>query len=201
MISPELTYTDEFFAEYGRTNPNYTQAAVFIAREIARRFTPKSAVDWGCGAGLHAAELMSANINVVAVDAVLPGEKFRAPGIDYVIADITQKNVSNNAIPSSYDLSLCIDVMEHLYEEDSDNALTNITKGAKLLILSCAPPGQGGHHHVNDQPRIYWVKRLNELGWRYERKETGLMERYFLQHRNILTLSWMYHNLCIYRPI
>ena len=42
-------------------------------------------------------------------------------------------------------------------------ALANVTRGAGLAILSCAPPGQGGHHHVNERPRRYWVAVLRTL--------------------------------------
>jgi hypothetical protein len=93
-----------------------------------------------------------------------------------------------------------IDVLEHLEDEDSAAALANIVTGASMVILSCAPPGQGGHHHVNERPRRYWVARMAKLGWLYQRRETGALERSFLERRDQLPWSWMYHNLCLYRP-
>jgi SAM-dependent methyltransferase len=192
-------YDRKFFAEYGANSGVYASACAFIAREIARRFQPETAVDWGCGTGLHAAALAECGVAVTAVDGVRADQDLLASNIDVRIADLTQP-IPDNLVTRPYDLSLCIDVMEHLFERDANQALINVTNGAGVVILSCAPPGQGGHHHVNEQPRRYWVKRMAELGWRYDRRETGAMERYFLANRDSTPLSWMYHNLCIYRP-
>jgi hypothetical protein len=40
---------------------------------------------------------------------------------------------------------------------------------------------------------------MAELGWHYQRRETGALERHFLERRDRLPHSWMYHNLCVYR--
>ena len=192
------TYDREFFTRYGACNREYAEACRFIADEIFRRFRPHTAVDWGCGAGLHAAALASHGVAVVGIDGVVVDAELRGE-VEVRRADLTRP-VAANLIPGSYDLSLCIDVMEHLHDEESASALANITRGAKLVILSCAPPGQGGHHHVNERPRRYWIARMAQIGWRYDRTETGAMEQFFLANRGDVPLSWMYHNLCVYRP-
>jgi len=50
-------YDRDFFAHYGATNPAYVRACRLNAAEIHRRFRPRTAVDWGCGAGFHAGAL------------------------------------------------------------------------------------------------------------------------------------------------
>lgn len=141
-------YDDAFFAEYGRENREYARAASFIGDEIHRRFQPRTVVDWGCGAGLHAGALARRGARVVGVDGVIVAARHRGPDVDYRVADLTRA-VSPDLTFPQYDLSLCIDVLEHLAEADSGVALANVARGAALVILSCAPPGQGGHHHVN----------------------------------------------------
>ena len=199
-MDPRDIYDDAFFTQI-RALPNrlYTTACQFIAKEIYRRFVPTTAVDWGCGAGLHCQALAQLGVHAIGVDAVAVSAPLRAPDAEIKYADLTQP-VPPALTFENYDLSLCIDVMEHLPDEDSEAALTNITRGAKLVILSCAPPGQGGHHHVNERPRRYWISKMAQLGWHYQRRETGNMERYFLEHRDTVPFSWMYHNLCVYRP-
>jgi len=192
-------YDREFFSKYGRGNEAYSGACTVIAEEIYSRFAPTTVVDWGCGAGLHAAALTNCGASVIGIDGVLVDEDLRATGVDIRLADITAP-VTAGIAPDVYDLSLCIDVMEHLEERHSAVALDNIVRGAKLLIMSCAPPGQGGHHHVNEQPRRYWWQRMSDIGWTYDRKATGAMEQSFLARRDQVPLSWMYHNLAIYRP-
>jgi SAM-dependent methyltransferase len=193
----KAVYDREFFAPYSILEPAYARACQLIGEEIHRRLRPTTVVDWGCGTGLHLAAMKASGAAVLGVDGVIADDDLRAPGVDIIEADLCERV----HLPwPSYDLSLCIDVLEHIEDERSGPALENIVRGASVVVLSCAPPGQGGHHHVNERPRRYWVKRMAELGWVYQRRETGAMENHFLTMRDELTQSWMYHNLCIYRP-
>ena len=191
-------YDRNFFGEYSRKNARYQAACELIATEIANRFSPTSAIDWGCGTGLHVGALVRAGVDAIGVDGVLADDDLRDPDATIVIADL-RSPPPLDGVPQTCDLSMCIDVLEHIEERDSAAALDHVIAGAELVILSCAPPHQGGHHHVNEQPRRYWVARMAELGWAYQRRETGAMENYFLTKRDVLTESWMYHNLCVYR--
>lgn len=192
-------YDRSFFMEFGAKNPTYARSCALIAHEIHRRFKPETAVDWGCGAGLHVAALRRAGVDAVGVDGAKVPSDLCAEGVEVRVANLAGP-IPEGLVPEEYDLSSCIDVLEHLSMNDGLRALHTITEGARLLVLSCAPPGQGGHHHVNEQPRRFWVNQLAKLGWRYDRRETGRMEQSFMSRRHELPLSWMYHNLCIYRP-
>jgi hypothetical protein len=191
-------YDRAFFEEYGAKNAAYRAACTFIAQELFRRFQPRTVIDWGAGAGLHAAALQASGAKVIAVDGVAVAPDLSAE-VPRVVLDLTAP-VSREQLPLSYDLSLCIDVLEHIDERHADRVLETITQGAALVILSCAPPGQRGHHHVNEQPRRYWIGRMKSRGWTYDRKATSSLEQHFLAHRAQLPWTWMFHNLCIYRP-
>jgi hypothetical protein len=196
----ESIYDREFFRRYGRSDATYTAACELIAAEIAARFGPATAIDWGCGAGLHVGALVRAGVDAVGVDGVIADDDLRDRDAVIVRGDLRAPIERGGALPERCDLALSIDVLEHIDEVDSAAALANITGGAELVILSCAPPGQGGHHHVNEQPRRYWVRRMAAIGWSYQRRETGSLERHFSERRDRLPHSWMYHNLCIYTP-
>ena len=201
-MTPDLSaiYDADFFREYGAENTTYVNACRFITEEIFKRFAPRTAVDWGCGAGLHCACLREQGVNAIGIDGAVVAREFRATGAVIRHADLSRP-IAPSLTFASYDLSLCIDVLEHMHECDAQVALENVTRGATTVILSCAPKGQGGHHHVNEQPRRYWIERMRNIGWQYQRRETGSLEQFFLKHRDRVPLSWMYHNLCIYRPI
>jgi len=36
--------------------------------------------------------------------------------------------------------------------------------------MTAATPGQGGTHHVNEQPREYWYKKFRSRGYSYNQK-------------------------------
>lgn len=197
-VSLADVYDRGFFEELGAANPVYAEACAVIAAEIHRRFSPSTAVDWGCGAALHAAALAKLGTDVTAIDAVVVDDDLRAPGISVAIADITAP-VGPPLVPERCDLSLCIDVLEHIAEVHADQVLHNVCRGAGVVILSCAPPHQGGHHHVNEQPRRYWIDKMAALGWHYDRRETGAMETALRGRRDRVPWTWMFHNLCVYR--
>ncbi|QQR89049.1 MAG: class I SAM-dependent methyltransferase [Myxococcales bacterium] len=191
-------YDDAFFSQYGKSNPEYRQACLVIAKTLLDLLKPRKVVDFGCGAGLHLEPFMESKVEVLGID-VAPACISHQPGnLPFLLADL-RLPFSLTSPFTEFDLALCVDVLEHIEEEHAQVALNTITRGAKTCILSCAPPGQGGHFHVNEQPRRYWVDRMKGMGWQYDRKSTGQLERYFLGHRKQLPWSWMYHNLCIYK--
>jgi len=192
-------YDRAFFEPYSAVNPAYVEACALIATEIHRRFRPRTVVDWGCGAGLHLAALAECGARVRGIDGADLDADLLASSVSFRRADITRP-VDPALTWERYDLSLCIDVLEHIHEEQADATLANVVRGADMVILSCAPPNQGGHHHVNEQPRRYWIEKMAALGWEYQRCETGDMERHFLGMRDRLKETWMFHNLCIYLP-
>jgi cyclopropane fatty-acyl-phospholipid synthase-like methyltransferase len=199
-VSDRLTelYCHDFFEPYSATAGSYADSCRLIAEEIHRRFEPQTVVDWGCGAGLHLRAMAARGARVLGVDGSRAAVELASECTETVCADLTEPV----DLPwDRYDLAMCIDVLEHVHEQHADAVLANLVAGADMVILSCAPPNQGGHHHVNEQPRRYWVRKMAALGWEYQRAETSDMERYFLSIRDRIQHTWMFHNLCIYLPV
>ncbi len=198
-FSHEPDYGREFFDQYGVGNPAYRNACRAVGKELYRRFLPDRVIDWGCGAALHAGALADCGAQVTAVDRCPADPDQREPGVRIVHADLRSKE-RPPGIPATCDLSICIDVLEHIDECFAQRALEHIVHGAGVVILSCAPKGQGGHQHVNEQPRRYWIAKMEKLGWFYDRGATGALEDQLRTQRDEMPWSWMYHNLCVYRP-
>jgi hypothetical protein len=38
--------------------------------------------------------------------------------------------------------------------------------------MSAAPPGQGGHHHVNCKDKKYWIEKFEQYGFEYLPEES-----------------------------
>ena len=62
------------------------------------------------------------------------------------------------------DLVWSVEFVEHVEERYIENFLTTFRSG-RVLMMSHAIPGQGGHHHVNEQSSLYWVNVLSRDGW------------------------------------
>ena len=92
----------------------------------------------------------------------------------------------------SYDLCVCLEVAEHLDESSADNLVHQLTNLADRVLFSAAIPGQGGLHHVNEQPPSYWKQKFIKHG--FKQKDT-LRPIIWNDHR----IAWWYRqNIFIY---
>ena len=62
------------------------------------------------------------------------------------------------------DLVWSCEVAEHIIPEKVDYYIDTLTNG-RVIAMSHALPGQDGHHHVNCQPREYWIEKITNRGY------------------------------------
>lgn len=67
------------------------------------------------------------------------------------------------------DLIWCVEFLEHVNEEYLPNYMETL-KCAKYVF--CTASTTTGHHHVNCQPRPYWVDKFEEAGFEYQAEES-----------------------------
>jgi len=72
-----------------------------------------------------------------------------------------------------YDLCLCTEFVEHVDKQCEAHWFAAM-KRCKYVLMCHALPGQGGHHHVNEQPTTYWYKRFSDEGFQEIPYETDL---------------------------
>ncbi|HEY9003234.1 MAG TPA: hypothetical protein VIM89_17885, partial [Mucilaginibacter sp.] len=65
-----------------------------------------------------------------------------------------------------FDLAICTEVGEHLNPASSEHLIKYLTQSAPVVIFSAAVPGQGGHGHINCQPREFWHDLFTSNGFR-----------------------------------
>ncbi len=194
MSMPELgrIYDRSFFEEWGPENRPYVESADIIAGVLMDLFHPRRLIDLGCGCAAHAHFFRQRGVEVVCVDGVRAPAHLSFP-LPVVVRDLT---VPMENPWGKFDLTLCLDVGEHIPEDLSEPFLANATRFSDTLLLSCAPPGQGGHHHVNEQPKRYWVQRLRTHGFVYDRRQTGVLCEIFKRRRT--PLMWMWEHISVY---
>jgi hypothetical protein len=64
-----------------------------------------------------------------------------------------------------FDLVQSLEVAEHLPADKARDFIETLTAHGPLVIFSAAVPGQGGEHHVNEQPLEYWRKKFLDRGY------------------------------------
>ena len=196
MFELSKIYDPAFFKTWGKSNRAYVDSAFRIARVLYDYFQPKSLIDWGCGAGAHSFFFRRQGVRVLSIDAVPPPEDEKFP-IEIVEHDLTEPITTDLG---KFDLAVCFDVAEHIPVEHQNIFLSNITRFSDRLLLSCAPPWQGGHHHVNEQPKRYWIQSLESHGFHYLRRKTGELIETFkaMQSAMPLEYAWMFRHISVY---
>lgn len=119
---------------------------------VVKRFAVRSVLDIGCGLGHASHYFHTMGLQVIAVDGLR--ENVRQSIYPSVMVDLSKSGVYCNV-----DLVHCQEVVEHVDEKHLENVLSSLACG-KIILMTSATPGQGGHHHVNEQPLQYWVDHL-----------------------------------------
>ena len=168
-------------AYYHRMEEFVGESYGFFAEAVTTEFRPSCIVDVGCGAGGIARAFLDRGCEKAFAldysrDAI---EMAKAKGLTHVEwIDLTVAP----EIPARGDLCLCLEVAEHLPEHFAGKLCMLLSRVAPVLIFTAAPPGQGGTHHVNEQPRRYWVELMAASSMEYDTPITERL-RYVLRGR------------------
>lgn len=121
------------------------------------RFALRSVLDLGSGRGFAASYFHKAGMQVIAVDGL-------EENVHNAIYPTLRCDLSETHVSCKVDLVHCQEVVEHIEEKYLDNLLRSMACG-KFIVMTHAVPGQGGHHHVNEQPTEYWITHLRRYGY------------------------------------
>ena len=136
---------------------------------IVNEYNVKSVLDIGCGEG-HSTKF------------------FHMLGCDVLGIEGSQQAINNSVTPDrivkhdycegpfipkqKYDLVWASEFVEHVEEKYINNILKTFSFAKKLILMTFATPGQGGYHHVNEQPASYWIDLLSKMGYQYSKELT-----------------------------
>jgi SAM-dependent methyltransferase len=133
-----------------------------VADAIIETFPDASSfVDVGAGTGTFAAALKRRGRRVAACEWSPWGRLFGlAQGIRAERFDLRRLD------PAPYpqaDVAYCFEVAEHLPAVLGDRLVVYLAH-YPVVVFSAAHPEQGGHEHINEQPKTYWVERFAAQG-------------------------------------
>jgi SAM-dependent methyltransferase len=140
----------------------------------------KSVIDVGCGEGHSTKYFYDNGCEVLGVEGginAINNSKIK----DKIICHDYNKGPF---IPSkTYDAVWCCEFVEHVMEEFAENFLTTFDY-AKNIFLTHAVPGQNGYHHVNEQNGDYWISKIENRGFTFNKDLS-------LELRNISKALWV----------
>ena len=167
-------YNENYFSNYdmGGIKVDYKSfqglkdIMVRVANHIVQDFNPSSVLDVGCALGFLVEALRDLGVEAYGTDV-------SAYAIDNVREDIRQYCAVSSivtdslpeAFPKKYDLVICIEVIEHLFEEECMTAIEKLCSYGDRVIISSTSDDIEDETHFNVQQPEYWVKRFAKFGF------------------------------------
>jgi len=129
-------------------------------------FSAKSFLDIGCGPGGMVELANQIGLDSKGIDGDYTVERFNKD--KFIIHDFTLGPIP---IAETYDIGWSVEFVEHVYEKYIPNYIRAF-QSCKYILMTYAPPGWEGHHHVNLQKEDYWIDTMKQYGLIYNQKHT-----------------------------
>ncbi len=186
-------YTREYYTKHDTAS---YQSAKAVLTKLSSYIKPHSVIDLGCGSGTWcraAAELWEIPVTGIDQHAYYDCH-MHIPETQYRQLDIRKELCNYRA-----ELTICVEVIEHIDEAYEDIVLDNICSTSDNVLFSGALPFQGGTGHINEKPYSYWVDKFSARGFGLdERLRNGIW------HNDAIAI-WYRNNIMLlqknnYRP-
>ena len=132
-----------------------------IAEQITTRIQPTTVLDAGCAMGFLVEGLRAREIEAWGMDI--------APyAIERVHPDIQPYcwvGSVTDPFPQTYNLIVCIEVLEHLPAAEAERAVANLCAHADDILFSSTPVDYKEATHFNVQPPEYWAELFARQGF------------------------------------
>ena len=185
-----------------------------VAEAWIKLFKPKNALDVGCGQGCFVAALRKHGVKAEGFDFSKYALEHHHPECKKEWLKLHDATKPWPYKDKSFDLVVCLDFYEHIYEEDLPKVLDEMFRVArKWIFLQIAVVGGGSgaeiHHkgfslrkgqlppkellpltvagHVNVRTRKYWRRKLKRGGWRFR---DDLVDEFFKLVPDKYMVNW-----------
>jgi glycosyltransferase involved in cell wall biosynthesis len=144
--------TDQGPLPYDRKQPIWNNHFGAMAKTIVERFHPTRVMDIGCAKGFLVEHLRDCGVEAYGIDISPYAISEVRPDIQPYcrVASVTEP------LQGRYDLITCIEVAEHVTEEEGRRMIQNICQHTDEVIFSSTPQDFSEATHINVQPPRYW---------------------------------------------
>ena len=133
-----------------------------VCDAILNVLNPKSLIDLGCGNGDLVSGFLERGVDAYGVEGT-------TNCLDYTMVPEGRLTIKDLRLPivfkEPFDLCICFEVAEHLEPYAADTLINTTCRASKHVLFTAAGPGQGGIHHVNCQPKDYWIDKFKERNY------------------------------------
>jgi cyclopropane fatty-acyl-phospholipid synthase-like methyltransferase len=135
------------------------------------KYNLKTMVDIGCGGGFALDYFRDLGVEVRGVEGATEAIEKNLVPRELLVRHDYEKD--GPYIPErEFDLAWTCEFVEHVEAKCMNNFLETFKK-SKIVAMTYAVPGQGGHHHVNEQHEPYWINAIESAGFVYDPADTA----------------------------
>ena len=134
--------------------------AMALGTLLLKKLGPMSVIDIGCGPGIYLLQHKWHGCEVLGIDGCSVAGRCLDKN-EFELVDLKRPWMP----PKEFELSLCVEVAEHLPEEYADLLVDTISYCAPLCFFTAARPNQGGCGHFNLKPKEYWIEKFSARGF------------------------------------
>ena len=146
---------------YDRKHPEWLAFFGTIADHIVSEIKPRRVLDVGCAKGFLVESLRDRGVEAFGIDI----SEYAISEVRPDIRPYCRVASAVDPLDCSYDLIVCIEVLEHLGEEEGRAAIANICRSTNDVLFSSTPDDVIEPTHVNVRPRSWWIERFAEQGF------------------------------------
>lgn len=153
------------YSDYGRSE-KWVRFFGNAAKKIKRRYRPKSVADVGCAFGLLTEALVDLGVDAYGFDV----SPYAISNARDDMKDRLRVHSIFEPIPlrphgEKYDMTICIEVLEHLPPEMTDQAIDNLCATSDRILFSSSPDDFDEPTHFNVLPTAEWLKKFEARGF------------------------------------
>jgi tetratricopeptide (TPR) repeat protein len=188
---PDGGFTESGFERRNAYRPNY----MTLAGALVALLAPDKHLDLGAGQGLLVEAMLTAG---VASHGIELSEEAKTVALEHLKDHMTYGwGLADWGRVAQADLVSSVEVLEHLPEENADEAVAAICGRSKQWVyFSAAAPGQAGNGHINCQPKPYWRAKFEANGFRFAEAETAA---FVAKIHDLQPCWWLPKNAMIFR--
>lgn len=170
MYDLTKVYDDRFYDE---NTVDSCPVARYLAPIIVKHFGIKKMVDYGCATGHWLGEFHRAGAKGLGIEGsssittrlLVDQRHILIHDLRYPIG--SQDRFKTFLENGTLDLAFSFEVAEHIEKDYAEIFVDNMLSGdPRWVIMTAAPPGQGGCWHVNEQPKSYWIEKFERRGYK-----------------------------------
>ena len=189
MISK--VYNKSFFDRITFSSEYSAEKVISLIQQKIPHYSFKSILDVGCGTGVWLNKWKESPdcSDVLGVD----GDYLDKNKLQISQSEFKSYNLKDPFhFDQKFDLAQSLEVAEHLPKNSAEKFVKSLVAHSPVILFSAAVPGQGGSHHINEQPLSYWYSLFKE----HDYIGVDIIRPYIKNDTNIS--FWYRYNIIVY---